>query len=360
MQENLIQMQNSDTVSISKKRIIKVLAIDDSEVTLVFLETCLKGIYNIITVNRAKKALEIIDESFDVILLDLMMPEMSGVEFIKILRQEKKLRHIPIIVLTAKYNTEDDIASLFEMGVNDYLTKPFFTAELIARIKTHAKIRILTRAILKKNRSLKSKNIKLRKVISREEQLNQKILDRTMELKNAKEKVETLNKDLEYSATHDALTSIYNRFAVLSFLENDMMRLKRVKSDLMLMMFDIDFFKKVNDTYGHLIGDVILRDLCALIKKHIREIDIFGRYGGEEFLLILPHTTDFDGQKFSERIRKTVEEHVFYTEKLALNITISIGLTSYRDGDTIDTIIERADSQLYLSKESGRNCIHFN
>ncbi len=351
---------SDDNINMNKKetRKIKVVAIDDSEVTLVFLETCLSEMCEIITVNRAKKAIELIDRSVDVILLDLMMPEMSGVEFISKIRNDMKIKHIPIIVLTAKYNTEDDIASLFELGVNDYLSKPFFTAELIARIKTHAKIRRLTNSVLQKNKVLKQNNKILHKAIKREEQLNRRILDRTMELKSAKEKVECLNEELEYSATHDALTTIYNRYAVLSFLENDLMRLKRIKSDFSLMIFDIDFFKKINDTYGHLAGDFVLKELTLLVKKHIREVDILGRYGGEEFLLILPYTNIEDASKFADRIRCIVEEFVFKSKKCDLTITISIGITSYQDGDTVDKIIERADAQLYISKNNGRNQIN--
>jgi len=244
-----------------------------------------------------------------------MMPEMDGIEFINEVRKNPKLSFIPIIVLTAKYNTEEDIAKLFEMGVNDYISKPFYNAELIARLRTHAKLKIATEELLR------------------------------------------ANEELKYSATHDELTTVLNRTAIFNFLENEMHRVKRFKKSLCLLMFDIDYFKKINDTYGHLVGDFVLRTVTTIIKKNIREVDLLGRYGGDEFLIILPETNIDKAEEIAQRIHKSIETHSFKTNKLNLKLTLSIGLAAYKKDYTVDKFIETVDTALYEAKNAGRNCL---
>ena len=347
IRRNILKTENS-----------KVLIIDDSEDILFLVKNILSlESFLAVPVNSAIKALEIIDNTFDAIILDLMMPEMNGIEFLKIFRGKKEFSHIPVIVLTAKLNTEEEIAKIFEIGANDYVTKPFLKSEFTARIKVHVGLKKSTEDLYRTNKMLKRKYKDLQKAIKREETLNEKILERTVELKDANEKIEELNKALEYSATHDALTGILNRGAILAFLENDIRRSKRIKTSLSLLMIDIDFFKKINDTYGHLVGDSILKQLCNLIRDSIREIDLFGRYGGEEFIIILPDTNVEQAKILTSRLLTRIREHNFLTNKINLKITLSIGLTEYILDESIDLIIERADMALYEAKQSGRDCM---
>jgi len=202
-------------------------------------------------------------------------------------------------------------------------------------------------------------NKKIKKELKKEELLNQKILDKTLKLKNAKRKIEKLNKILKYASTHDKLTTIYNKRAILDFLKNDICRTKRIKTNISLIMFDIDFFKNINDTYGHIVGDEILRNLSLLIKENIREIDLLGRYGGEEFLIILPDTNLQSANIMAERILNLVRGYEFKTSKVNLKLTVSIGIAEYKQGETIDNFIERVDKKLYEAKNNGRNCIRF-
>ncbi|HPO49311.1 MAG TPA: diguanylate cyclase [Spirochaetota bacterium] len=334
----------------------KILIVDDSEDILFLVKNILAlESYVAMPVNSAIKALEIIDKSFDAVVLDLMMPEMDGFEFLKKIRENSDFDHIPVIILTAKNNKEDAIVKIFEAGANDYITKPFLKDEFTARIKVHVKLKKMTEALFRINRKLKKKIIETQKAVKIEEKLNERILERNIELKNANERIEDLNRALEYSATHDSLTNILNRGAVLSYLENDIKRSKRLKSSLSLLMFDIDFFKKINDTYGHLVGDEVLRQLTTITKDTIREIDLFGRYGGEEFLIILPDTNIEQAKILAERLIKRVRHYNFLTNKTTLRVTISIGLTEYSSDESIDLIIEHADSALYEAKEDGRD-----
>lgn len=162
-----------------------------------------------------------------------------------------------------------------------------------------------------------------------------------------------IEKTLEYEATHDQLTGICNRRFSDILLEQEMERAKSQESALSVMMIDIDFFKDVNDRYGHQIGDQVLIQLPELIKKHIRSTDSLARWGGEEFLIILPNATLNGAEKLAEEIRRRFADFKFPV--LESNITVSIGIATFHKIDTLHTIIKRADDALYRAKRNGRN-----
>ena len=161
-----------------------------------------------------------------------------------------------------------------------------------------------------------------------------------------------LERQLRKLATIDRLTGIYNRYAFEKFLEEEISRAERYGTDFALIMFDIDNFKKINDTYGHQTGDMILRKITRLVKENIRKSDIFGRWGGEEFMIILPVKSIEEAFKVAEKLRKKIEEHKFPKVK---KVTISAGVTMYRKSDTLKSIIRRVDTALYMAKKSGKN-----
>ena len=167
------------------------------------------------------------------------------------------------------------------------------------------------------------------------------------------------NARLEQLAQTDPLTQLLNRRALTERITAEMERALRYDSTLALLMIDLDHFKKVNDTYGHLVGDDVLRDVGQLLSDTIRGSDIVARYGGEEFLVLLPETDDDGSEKFANRIREAVEEHLFARESLAepLRLTASIGVAVYPAAriESVEDLFARADAALYRAKADGRN-----
>ncbi|MBF0478378.1 MAG: GGDEF domain-containing protein [Candidatus Omnitrophica bacterium] len=165
-----------------------------------------------------------------------------------------------------------------------------------------------------------------------------------------------LREEIERLAITDSLTEVYTRRYVLERFNEDIKRSKHRNMQTSLLMIDVDFFKKYNDDFGHLVGDRILREIGQIIKTHIREIDIAGRYGGEEFCVVLPDT-DKDGAAFvAERIRAAAEQAEIDAYDARINVTLSIGTSSFpKDGKTIDELVDKADWALYRAKKIGRN-----
>jgi diguanylate cyclase (GGDEF)-like protein len=158
--------------------------------------------------------------------------------------------------------------------------------------------------------------------------------------------------------TIDGLTQIFNKRYFLETLEREIARSHRYRRDLSLVMFDIDHFKKINDTFGHLAGDYVLKHLASTIKAKIRREDLFARYGGEEFSIVLPEIDGYNARQFAEKIRRIVERQDFRFENAQIAVTISMGVATL-DADTADSasLIKRADERLYEAKNSGRNCV---
>jgi len=155
----------------------------------------------------------------------------------------------------------------------------------------------------------------------------------------------------------DALTFLPNRRLVIRELQNEVLRAERYNSQLSISMADIDFFKKVNDTYGHLAGDEVLRRVAHQLRDHIRHPDLVGRYGGEEFLILLPNTVSAEAAEQAARLCKDVRETKMHVNDHILNVTISIGVAQFQHGvDTWDTLLDRADNAMYDAKRNGRDC----
>lgn len=159
---------------------------------------------------------------------------------------------------------------------------------------------------------------------------------------------------LKIAATIDKLTDIYNRRKFEDILKQEIERAKRYKSPLSLLMLDLDHFKNINDTYGHQVGDYVLKTIADIVKNNIRTIDFFGRWGGEEFMILLPETILKNAGELAEKIRSLIENYIFENVKL---VTISCGVTQFIKDDTFDSFIKRVDDALYHAKKQGRNKI---
>ncbi len=184
------------------------------------------------------------------------------------------------------------------------------------------------------------------------------------ELIAAKQRLEEMNEELAKLAVTDSLTQIYNHTFLVNTLKFEMGRAGRFSKSMAFLMIDVDFFKKINDTYGHLIGDEVLKEVVHIIKGPIRAVDILGRYGGEEFGLILPETDANGAMILAEKIRTNVEKHAFRVTngeiKVELQLTISIGVALFPGENVKDvsSIIRNADEALYMAKRDGRNKIY--
>ena len=158
--------------------------------------------------------------------------------------------------------------------------------------------------------------------------------------------------NLETFAAYDNLTKAHNRRFFIEYAKNEIARTERKDTEFALIMFDIDHFKSINDTYGHSVGDEVLKTLTEIVKKDLRKSDVLARIGGEEFAVLLPDTTILPAVDIAERIRKNIEKYYF---RGVGNITVSFGVTSYQEGDNVEELMKRADDALYIAKNRGRN-----
>jgi diguanylate cyclase (GGDEF)-like protein len=172
------------------------------------------------------------------------------------------------------------------------------------------------------------------------------------------EKISLFN-EIKTLSIHDGLTGIYNHAFIVEALKDEVERSKRYGSLLSVVLFDIDDFKKVNDTYGHLAGDAVLQKLAELFKGSLRAIDIVGRYGGEEFLAMLPETDGINGYIVAERFRERIEKETFAYGEETIKITISGGVAQYTSGMDVNKLIKVADDNLYTAKREGKNRIFY-
>lgn len=168
-------------------------------------------------------------------------------------------------------------------------------------------------------------------------------------------KLTATNRKLKSQATIDPLTGVLNKAAITRTLQREYERIRRYGGRSSILFIDIDHFKKVNDTHSHLVGDKVLKQLGDILRKTCREIDVIGRFGGEEFIVVAPNRKKYHAISFGERLRKAVETHTFRCNKLRLKLTVSIGIASLFVGRDYTIALERADKALYFAKESGRN-----
>lgn len=375
---------------------ISVMAIDDSTEVLELIRAFLMEDQFILkTLSDGATALEELDESVEVVILDLMMPGVDGFDFLQKLQEREGDRRPAVIVLTAMDSNAALVERIFHLGATDYVRKPFVSTELVARIKLHAGYRRakeeLTRTNmelaeeLKKNQALHDittsyattiENELLDKIkeisdrpsldddyVNRLVEENEHFKKRLSELEFIHSTVimhdsiieDEMSEKLEkatHQATVDQLTNVYNRFKFYEALYSELEIVNSSESALSIIMLDIDHFKKINDTYGHDIGDVVLVEVTKLIKTMVRKSDTFARWGGEEFMLLVPGSYLEETKQLAERM---CEEMAAYTFPEVGRVTCSFGVTSFSRGDDIDSFLKRVDSALYEAKESGRN-----
>ena len=295
-----------------------VLVIDDSAVIREQVLRTLKdvGIFN--RYKEAKDGLEgfkvLIESKADLVICDVDMPRMDGFKFLQLVDSRPELQGVPIIMLTGMMDFNSKIKGL-EQGASDYLTKPFDAGELVARVKVQLKIKSLQDELKKANELLKR-------------------------LTNI-----------------DHLTNLFNRRYLTEILDGEFFRARRNNDHLSLVIIDIDYFKNVNDTYGHQNGDIVLAAVANLAQSQLRVYDSAARYGGEEFVLVIPGTALSGGVQVAERLRQSVLEHSFPSPMEDMTVTVSAGVATFPSPqiDSVDSLFRQADEALYRAKQNGRN-----
>lgn len=301
---------------------MRILIADDDTVSRKLLIASLRGIEcEIVEKENGEETWEYIQSSPGGLLItDWMMPKMSGLELVQKIRAANFESYTYIIMLTSR-DGKSDIVEGLNAGPDDYLLKPYDLRELRARVNIGIRI-------LKLESDLRSANDRLR-----------------------------------YLSMHDPLTGLFNRRAIYDHLQSEINRVGHQNEPLHVGMLDIDYFKTINDTYGHQVGDSALRLLADKIQQSIRSYDWAGRWGGDEFLILFPHTNAEGAINIARRLQNSIGEVGMMTPKGTLIVLkISIGLYGYYlpEGEEIrpDMIIERADAALYKAKENGRGQIY--
>ena len=302
----------------------KILVVDDIPVNIQLLKKQLnsEGYEAIVARNGEEALVQVEKEKPDLVLLDVMMPKMDGFETCKILKSNEKTKYIPIIMVTALNEIQDKVKGI-EAGADDFITKPFNKLELLARVKSLLRIK----------------------------RLHDQLQEKVEQLEQAKERLREL-------AVTDGLTGLYNHRYFKRFLTQEILRAERHKTPVSLVMLDIDYFKKYNDTHGHLAGDNVLRQVAKLMVQNIRSIDVAARYGGEEFAIVLPQADRKSARVVADKLKNLIEQHKFQNETTQPNgkLTVSMGIATFPENASgLEELIKRADQRLYQAKALGRN-----
>jgi len=298
---------------------MKILVAEDDAISRTLLQRTLQQAgYDVTTAEDGCRALAELSKEDPprLALLDWIMPGRDGIEVCREVRRRKVHAYTYLILLSSR-ETKQDIVQGLESGADDYLTKPYDTDELKARLRAGERILELEDGLVEARESMR------------------------------------------FQATHDVLTSLWNRGVIVELLSREVVRSRREKSSSAIMMCDIDHFKTVNDQFGHAAGDDVLREVARRLHTSVRSYDMVGRYGGEEFLVVLNKCDPASAVARAENLRNTVAAKPFMLATKSIKVTISVGValsTDFPNRDA-DDMLHAADMALYHAKESGRNCV---
>jgi len=301
---------------------MKVLIAEDEPVSRRMIESLLlRWGYEVQVARDGFEAVQILQQADapKLAVVDWQMPGVDGIELCHKIRELKAESYTYVLLLTGKHTQEDMIAGL-EAGADDYLTKPFDPPELRVRLRTGKRILHLMDQLVAARETLRS------------------------------------------MASHDGLTGLWNHSAILEILGNELGRAERHGSSLGVMLFDIDNFKQTNDTYGHLTGDHVLTEIAHAVRAGTRPYDAVGRYGGEEFLVIVPGCDELTAVSHAERLRMAISRAVVKAgNEREVSVTASFGVTlaERNTRPTAEDLIQAADKALYRAKGGGRNQVVF-
>jgi diguanylate cyclase (GGDEF)-like protein/PAS domain S-box-containing protein len=404
----------------------KIVVVDDSILNLRIIEKYLGNNYiEIIKCSDSQKALDIIKQELpDLVLLDIHMPNLTGIDLLKQMRQDTLLSIIPVIFVTAS-EEKVHLQLAYNLGTVDYIHKPIVKEELIAKVQNYLfyieeknilqryyniidefvltlitdtedivlyvsaaftkrtdfdKVDILgcsfTELLIQNSEEKlwedikftlteqsiwKGKiRIKTKNHFFWADTVIQKIYDNKNNLIGYQYIMNDITDKLilQEIAIRDPLTNLYNRLKILELIQYEIEKAQRYNHVFSLLMIDIDDFKHINDTFGHNFGDEVLKEFSKCLKQSVRKIDIVSRWGGEEFLILLPETTKEQALKVANRIKENLSKvYVDYNNIVVSMNTASFGLTEYHREDNSNLLIEKVDKALYISKNNGKNKI---
>jgi two-component system cell cycle response regulator len=296
----------------------QVLVLDDNEVDGAKVRATLEDdedtVEDVITVDAANRLLR--ENRYDLVIVNLRLRDQDALRFCSQMRAQEATRHTPILVVAEEDDT-DRLAKGLDLGINDYLIKPIDRQELLARTRTQI----------------------------RRQRFQERLRD-------------NYERSLAMALT-DSLTGLYNRRYLTTHMAALIDRLGDSGKPLAVLMFDIDYFKQINDTHGHGVGDDVLVELSRRVVHNVRSVDTVARLGGEEFLVLMPDTEEGLASTVAERLRASVAKEPFRARGLdneGLEITISVGVAMFdAERDTVESVIKKADDALYEAKRSGRN-----
>lgn len=297
---------------------MRVLIADDSATSRVMLRTALSNWgYEVVLAEHGAQAWDILaqPDAPAMAILDWVMPHMTGPEVCRKVRETRREPYTYILLLTSK-NTKGETVEGLEAGADDYIVKPFDQHELQVRLR-----------------------------------VGKRIVDLQMDLLQARE-------ELRDRANKDLLTMLPNRRAIATALEQELSRCHRDHRTVGVILLDIDHFKKINDTYGHFAGDAVLREAAARLRANMRTYDVVGRYGGEEFLVVLPNCDLEQAAHQAERLRLRLNDSTMIVDAVEMRVSASFGVTVSDGSDRdMDALVRVADEALYRAKAGGRNCV---
>jgi two-component system cell cycle response regulator len=298
---------------------MRILVADDEMISRKLLQKTLERAgYEVTAVENGRLAAEqlCLADGPRLALLDWVMPELDGLDVCREVRKRKHQSYVYMVLLTSKESKEDVVAGL-ESGADDYLTKPFDPEELKARLRTG--LRILS------------------------------LEDRLIEARE----------EMRFQATHDGLTALWNRGVIMDLLGRELARSRREHVSTAILVCDLDHFKSVNDTYGHVTGDDVLKETAKRLLASVRSYDFVGRYGGEEFLVVLNNCKPAFAFARAEEICKAIARKPMPSSSGPIPITMSLGLLLSQEWGfrPVEELLHEADVALYAAKAAGRNCV---
>ena len=298
---------------------MKILVADDDAMSRRLLQKTLERAgYEVVAVENGRLAEEELCRADGprMALLDWEMPEVDGLGVCRAVRAHRDKTYVYMVLLTSKETSDDKVEGL-RSGADDYLTKPFHPEELKARLRT-----------------------------------GQRILHLEDRLVEARE-------EMRFKATHDALTGLWNRGVITDLLNRELARAQREHKSTALLLCDIDHFKNINDTYGHPVGDEVLREVARRLLASVRSYDFVGRYGGEEFLIVLNNCDPASALGRAEQVRAAIANRELITDRGPIALTMSVGLLRTTDWGELPAEIHlvQVDAALYAAKTAGRNCV---